>query len=144
MPSNILVPVDTTYASTDWLKQPLAIATDLARRSGGTVHLISVVPDNLLKGSYPDVYSDNVAKEVRQRLDEIAKQYIPSDVTVKSEVRRGGICSEVLRAVREIGVNEIVIASHGPVLKDYLIGSNASHIALHAPCSVHVIRDQAA
>ncbi len=37
-----------------------------------------------------------------------------------------------------------VLASHGPVLKDYVVGSNAGYIALHAPCSVFVVREPTA
>ncbi len=36
----------------------------------------------------------------------------------------------------------IVMASHRPEMKDYLLGSNAGHIVLHAPCSVFVVRKQ--
>ena len=34
----------------------------------------------------------------------------------------------------------IVLASHKPALKDYLLGANASRVVRSAPCSVHVVR----
>ncbi len=34
----------------------------------------------------------------------------------------------------------VVMAAHDPRITDYLIGSNAAHVVLHAPCSVLVVR----
>ena len=140
MYSKILVPIDTTYANSSWLKAPLEIASDLAQKSRGVLHLVSVIPDNLLKGYYPDIYSESIADDVKHKLEAIAKDLLAANVSVQFHVEKGGICSEILRVARKINASEIVIASHGPVLKDYLIGSNAGYIALHAPCSVFVIR----
>jgi universal stress protein F len=140
MYSKILVPIDTTYADTSWLKKTLEIAWDLAQKSGGTLHLVSVIPDNLLKGYYPDIYSESVAIDVKAKLQQIAKDLLPPNARVNTHVHTGGICHEILRLAREINATEIVLASHGPLLKDYLLGSNAGHIALHAPCSVFVVR----
>ena len=143
MYSRILVPIDITYANSSWLKKPLEIASDLVQKSGGVLHLVAVIPDNLLKGYYPDIYSESVADDVKHKLEAIAKDLLPANVRVQFHVEKGGICSEILRLAREINASEIVIASHGPILKDYLIGSNAGYIALHAPCSVFVIRGSA-
>jgi nucleotide-binding universal stress UspA family protein len=140
MYSRILVPIDTTYTDPSWLKKSLEVAYDLAKKSGGILHLVSVIPDNLLKGYYPDIYSESVANDVKAKLQAIAKDMVPADARMKLHVRTGGICSEILRVAHEINATEIVLSSHGPELKDYLVGSNAGHIALHAPCSVFVIR----
>ena len=107
------------------------------------LHLVAVIPDNLLKGYYPDIYSESVADDVKHKLEAIAKDLLPANVRVQFHVEKGGICSEILRLAREINASEIVIASHGPILKDYLIGSNVGYIALHAPCSVFVVRGPA-
>jgi nucleotide-binding universal stress UspA family protein len=140
MYSRILVPIDTTYSNSGWLKTPLQIAWDFAQKSGGEIHLLSVIPDNLLKGYYPDIYSESVAHDVKDRLQAIAKELLPANAKVQLGVATGGICHGILRVAREINASEIVIASHGPILKDYLLGSNAAYIALHAPCSVFVVR----
>jgi len=53
-----------------------------------------------------------------------------------------GYTSEGLMAVGErIGADLIVLASHRPAMKDYLLGANASRVVRHAPCSVFVVRD---
>lgn len=41
---------------------------------------------------------------------------------------------------QEHGVDCIVIASHRPGIADYFLGSTATHVVRHAPCSVHVVR----
>ena len=34
----------------------------------------------------------------------------------------------------------IIVGSHKPGLRDYLLGSTAARVVRHAPCSVHVLR----
>ncbi len=46
----------------------------------------------------------------------------------------------VKEVTKEIGADLIVMASHNPRFTDHIFGSNASQIALHAPCSVLVVR----
>jgi nucleotide-binding universal stress UspA family protein len=56
-------------------------------------------------------------------------------------VRQGSIYSEILSVAREQQVDLIVMASHRPEMKDYLIGTNAARVVRHAACSVLVVRD---
>ncbi len=48
---------------------------------------------------------------------------------------------KILKAVEETGCDLIVMASHRPALKDYLLGPNAARVVRHANCSVLVVRD---
>ena len=34
----------------------------------------------------------------------------------------------------------IVMASHKPAIRDYVLGANAAHVVRHAACSVMVVR----
>ncbi len=43
----------------------------------------------------------------------------------------------------EIGADCIVIGSHRPDLRDFLLGSTAARVVRHAPCAVHVLRNKA-
>ncbi|WP_439155297.1 universal stress protein [Yoonia sp.] len=38
------------------------------------------------------------------------------------------------------GIDCIVLGSHKPGLRDYLLGSTAARVVRHAPCAVHVLR----
>lgn len=141
MYSRILVPIDTTYKTDAWTKGPLTVACEMARQSEGLIHVMSVIPRNLLEGYYPDMYTDEVAEETRRKLEAIVKRYCPPDAAVELSVAEGGICNNILAVARDLPADVIVIASHGPLIRDYLLGSNAGYIALHAPCSVLVARE---
>jgi nucleotide-binding universal stress UspA family protein len=141
MYSKILVPIDTSYETDYWLKAPLREAWELAEKPDGTIHVMSVIPRNLLEGYYPDLYSEEVAAETKKKLDEIVEKHCPAGANVVTSLEEGGICPEILRVARELSVDVIVMASHGPLIKDYILGSNAAHVALHAPCSVFVVRE---
>ena len=140
MYSRILVPIDTTYRTDYWLKTPLQAAVGLVSKPDGLIHVLSVIPRNLLEGFYPNLYTEEIALETKSKLNDIVEKYAPN-ANVSVGVVEGGICSEILRVAREMSVDVIVMASHGPLIKDYILGSNAAHVALHAPCSVFVVRE---
>ena len=79
--------------------------------------------------------------EMESELAGLRVRLVPPDVPGELIVREGSIYAEILSASRELGVDLIVMASHRPEMKDYLIGSNAARVVRHAPCSVMVVRD---
>ena len=50
------------------------------------------------------------------------------------------ISGRIIEMVEEKHIDLVVMAAHDPRVTDYLIGSNAAHVVLHAPCSVLVVR----
>ena len=113
----------------------------MAEESGGLVHIISVIPRNLLNGYYSAVYLEDLITETRKKLDAIVRKYISFDTRAEVSVEVGSIGATILKVAHELEADLIVMASHGPLIKDYLLGSNAAHVTLHAPCSVFVVRD---
>ncbi|MGI9522760.1 MAG: universal stress protein [Hyphomicrobiaceae bacterium] len=142
MYKNILVPIDISYQTSVWQEPALCVARQLARDSGARIHALTVVPSNLLGGYYPDLHTRDVVREARNKLASIVRTGAMRGAEVTVGVESGGICAEILRVARELSADLIVMASHGPETIDYLLGSNASHIALHAPCSVYVVRER--
>jgi nucleotide-binding universal stress UspA family protein len=140
MYNKILVPIDTDHESA-WTCS-LPVASELAREFGARIHAMTVVPDYLLQGFYPNLASPEVKRITENKLVEIVKDNVPTDVSVTTSVESGGIYAEILRLAHALPADLIVMASHRPVIKDYLLGSNAGHIVLHAPCSVFVVRKQ--
>ncbi|MEX2374414.1 MAG: universal stress protein [Dehalococcoidia bacterium] len=138
--SSILVPCDISYNDNHWLRSTIAVARDITEKHEARLHFITVVPDNLLKGFFPNMYEEELVEKARDRLEAIVSENLPGSVEREVHVRTGGICSEIIRAARDIPADLIVLASHGPILADYLLGSNASHVSLHAPCSVFIVR----
>jgi nucleotide-binding universal stress UspA family protein len=138
--SKILVPVDTNYESDEWLKAPLKTACEKAQKSQASMLVVSVIPDLIIGGFDREI--SPIVDKTKDRLDAIIAKYCPRDLPIEVSVVSGGICHEILRIAREQSIDAIVMASHGPMVKDYVIGSNAAHAALHAPCSVFVIRSE--
>jgi nucleotide-binding universal stress UspA family protein len=52
----------------------------------------------------------------------------------------GSIYHEVLHEVEDMGADLVVVGSHRPSMRSYLLGSNAATIVRHATCSVLVVR----
>lgn len=78
----------------------------------------------------------------RVRLLELAATLAGLNVDV--EVGTGTICGGVLEIAERVRADLIVLASHVPELKDYLLSANAARVARRAACSVLVVRSQAA
>lgn len=138
--TKILVPCDVSYETSDWLKPTVQAASELAEKYGAHVTFLTVVPENLIKGFYPEVYEKSTARDALARLESIVQSLVSEPSRASCIVREGGICPEIINAAKELSVDLIVLASHGPLIRDYLLGSNATHVALHVPCSVLILR----
>jgi nucleotide-binding universal stress UspA family protein len=57
---------------------------------------------------------------------------VPDHIEVHPHVLHGKIYDEILRAADKLGVDVIVMGSHRPELKDYLLGPNAARVMRHA------------
>jgi len=130
----ILVPIDTAHDSS--YRKTLPLAAEEARHHGASLTVMTVVPD------VEPVRADHVEPEYeRKRLDEILRDFGPSDMQVEALVERGDSVHKAIRRKAEaLGCDLIVMNSHHPELKDYVLGSNASQVVHHAPCSVFVVR----
>ncbi len=131
MYKHILVPVD--LGDTPAAAKAVGVARHIARRDGSRISIVCIVPawpDNLLREP-PDYQPDLDAyiDAIREGLD------------IEGEIKAGGsISGRIIEAVEDKRIDLVVMASHDPRVTDYLIGSNAAHVVLHAPCSVLVVR----
>lgn len=55
-------------------------------------------------------------------------------------ITKGHTARTIIDFASEEGVDCIVIGSHKPGLRDYLLGSTAARVVRHAGCAVHVHR----
>jgi nucleotide-binding universal stress UspA family protein len=142
MYKSILLPVDLGQESS-WQKA-LPSAVDLARSYSAELHVLTVFPDfgmSMVSVNFPaDFEKDNLAK-VSEDLQAFVKQHVPEDITVTTHVAHGTIYSEIMAAADKMGCDLIVISSHRPEMRDYLIGPNAARVVRHAKQSVFVVRD---
>ncbi len=80
----------------------------------------------------------HMLSKTRETLNEWLKK---SGVEAEIEIRDGrSSYHEIIEFAKETKADLILINSHKPGLGDYLLGSTASKVVRHAPCSVLVAR----
>lgn len=137
---SILVPLDLAHKSS-W-EFAIPQAKELAGRDGGSVTLMTVVRDTrpMFEGIYFPLQLEGMMAAAREKLASIAAEHGLERAGGEHEVRFGNIAGEILSLAREVDCELIVMESHRPEMRDYLIGPNAAHVARHATCSVLVLR----
>ena len=81
---------------------------------------------------------EKAAHEARSKLVDMAKDLgVEADV----QIRGGRPHHAVVEFADEVGADLILIGSHDPGIRDYLMGSTASGVVRHAKCSVWVVRE---
>ena len=135
----ILIAVDLDEPSS-WSKAlPAAVA--LANANGARLTLGTVLTDASvrLEAQWSVTAYREFVEIAQARLHGLARDcgYAQPGILVG----RGAVGSGILDMAREIDADLIVLASHRPGAKDYLIGANAVHVVRHAPCSVLVVRE---
>lgn len=141
MYSDILWPVDLGHESS-WIKA-LPIAVTYAKTFGATLHVMTVIPDfgmSIVGSFFPKGFEKKALQEAQTQLTKFCDDKIPSDVPVQHIIGHGTVYEEILRVAEEINCDLILMASHRPELKDYLLGPNAARVVRHADCSVQVVR----
>ncbi len=137
----ILVPVDLNQPSS-W-EQAVPLAKQLAEGKAA-IHIVSVLPEFGMPvvGSYfPEDFERKALDESKERLQALAKSWKLDGLDVHLHMCHGTIYEEILKAAKSVGADLIVITSHRPELKDYLLGPNAARVVRHADCSVFVVRE---
>ena len=139
---DILLPVDLGNAVSQ--RKAVETAVHLAKTAKAQLHVMTVVPDfglSIVGSFFPEGYEKHALDEASKKLHDFVKAEIPKSVKVQHIVGHGTIYEEILRAANELGCDVIILASHRPELKDYLLGPNAARVARHAACSVMIVRD---
>lgn len=141
MYKTILVPIDLDQRSS-WEKA-LPIAVEYGQIFGARLHAVTVLPvfgAGVVGSYFPADFEERVSAEVEEKLTALVRDNVPSSLEAACHVAHGTVYEEILRVAGEIGADLIVMASHRPELKDYLIGPNAARVVRHADVSVLVVR----
>lgn len=137
----LLVPLDLEQSSS-W-EQALPAALELRAASGGELHILTVVPViemSIVASYFPADYEAKMVESARERLSKLVAECVPPGVSATEHVALGPIYDTILKTAESIGADLIVMASHRPELKDYLIGANAARVVRHSKRSVLVVR----
>jgi nucleotide-binding universal stress UspA family protein len=138
----ILLPVD--IGNPDTQTKAVNTAVEMAKASGGRLHVLAIVPDfgeGFVSSFFPVDYQKKALTAADERLHAVVRQRIPDGIQVQHAVACGTIYEEILAFAKKHGIDVVVMASHRPELKDYLLGPNAARVVRHAECSVLVVRD---
>lgn len=133
MYKKILIPVNLKHVEQS--KKSLETACTLAKQHGAKLYVLTV-------GHLID--DQNIHKRPEDDLPvlkKFVKDNVPGDVDAEAVLKAGSTSRKISETAEELGVDLIVMNSHNPKFTDYLIGSNAAHVALHSPCSVFIVRD---
>lgn len=122
MYNTIIVPTD--FSNEEHTIQSLKKAETLSDK--GHIILLHVLED-----------VPHIVSTTRTTLAEWLKK---SGVKAEIEVRDGGSYHNIIESAKAHKADLILIDSHKPGLGDYLLGSTASKVVLHAPCAVLVDR----
>jgi nucleotide-binding universal stress UspA family protein len=142
--------------ATDGSSQGQAAVEEVARRpwpEGTTVEVVTVIhvaapfaPDPAFVMAF--VYLDHLEK-VRKRAPEIvadaAARLRAAGLAVETQVLEGTPKTQIIEEAERTGADLVVVGSHGyGAARRFVLGSVATAVALHAPCSVEIVRTRAA
>jgi nucleotide-binding universal stress UspA family protein len=139
MYKRVLVPVDLGHGGV--AAHILRVARWLAGRDG-EITLIHVMdrPPAYVTAQIPAEILGGHRAEVRSQLEALAAA---DGGAARVLLVDGNAASEILAAAEELAVDAIVLGSHRPDYRDYLIGSTAARVVRHAACTVVVERSWA-
>ena len=140
MYSSILVAVDLDEPSSWQRSVPLALA--IGKCFGAKVGLVHVVSDAILAldAEWSSLALRRILETARARLGLLAEE-LKADVEIQAHVATGRVFRGILDIAEQERADLIVLASHRPEMKDFLIGENAERVVRHARCSVMVVRN---
>lgn len=140
MYSNILVPVDLEEPSS-WSKT-VPVALSLAKCFQARCTLATVVEDKdaVRDAQWSSIGYRELLSTASARLALLVDD-LCDGASVETVVGTGGVSGGILDLARQIDADLIVLASHRPAMKDWLIGAHASRVVRHSQCSVLVVRD---
>ena len=141
MYKNILAAIDLND-DTSW-REPLLSAVELARKFEAQLRVLTVVREleAILQAKTSPLAYELIAGDLENQLARLIREVGASDLHLKILVAHGAsIYAEILAAAEEAQADLIVVGSHRPAMKDYLLGTNASRVMRHARCSVLVAR----
>ncbi|MCI0744162.1 MAG: universal stress protein [Verrucomicrobia subdivision 3 bacterium] len=137
----VLAPVDFSTNA----EAAVVAAGELAEKFGAELYVMYVVePAPFISDLRNVVYTlsdKQLALKAETELEALAVRFVPPSVPVKRLVKIGKAHHEITRAAKKLGVDLIVVSTHGYTgIKHTLMGSTAERVVRHADCPVFVVR----
>jgi len=142
----ILVPFDFS----DYSREALKAAVDVAESSGAKIHLLHIVEDRFHPAFYgpffQSVYDVEPDIEVRSKrhLREEVTRIDAEDIVTTYESFGGYPARDISRYAERNGIDLIIMSTHGLTgMEHFLIGSVAEKTVAHATCPVLIVKPKA-
>lgn len=129
----ILCPINLRHAK--WSTEAYSEAVAMARRRSAKLLVATVAPEmerNLMVTDSKAFWGDALQKFVTA--------YPADGVEMETIVPLGAVHREIVKLAETRNVDVIVMGSANPKIRDYILGTTASHVVAHAKCSVYVVR----
>ena len=140
----ILCPVDFSKYS----QQSLEYAAFIALSNHATLFILHVIEHMHHLEQYrglnliPNDMEDKIGQDAKDKLTLLACQYQDS-IGVETVIRIGKPFVEIVKAARELEIDQVIMGSHGRTgLSHLLIGSVAEKVTRKAPCPVLIFREK--
>jgi len=133
----IMVPVDLAHL--DALEKPLTVAADLARHYEATLCYVGVTT------SQPSAVA-RTPEDYEQKLKAFAMGHAPDNgheptaCVYNSHDPVTDLDDIILKAIKDVGADLVVMGTHLPKHLDALIPANGSKVAAHTAASVFLVR----
>ena len=129
----ILCPVNLRHAKLD--DRAFREAVAMSRRRGARLLVATVAPE---------MERNLNIRDSEAYWGEQLKAFLAAnpveDVEIETVVRKGAVHRQIVKLAEERDVDVIVMESANPQVKDYLLGTTASHVVTHSRASVYVVR----
>jgi nucleotide-binding universal stress UspA family protein len=139
--TSVLLPIDLNQESS-W-DRALPAAEQIARDYGAKLTIMSVLPTFGLPAVsqyFPEGFEKQAESAASEALTDFVRDKCDNPDQVKLHLSHGTIYDEILQYAEKIKCDLIVMGSHRPEFKDYLLGPNAARVVRHAKQSVFVVR----
>ena len=134
--TKILVAVDPALDGRE--DRSLQAARKLARDSYAEITALMVLEP--APSHWAEEYSHEAKVKAADRVVTALRHQIGEGSEIHPFVRHGHAAHEIISHAKENDIDCIIVASHEPGVTDYFIGSTASRVVRHAPCTVIVLR----
>jgi nucleotide-binding universal stress UspA family protein len=136
---NLLVPVDLDQPAS-W-NEALSTASSLAKCLSARITICSVISDleAIKQGEWLPISVEEAMFDARARLEGLVAS-ANGEARCGVEIAAGTIAGGILEIAERISADLIVLVSHQPSARDYLLAANAIRVARRARCSVLISR----
>ena len=142
MYKHILVAIDLNDDS-GW-RQPLLAAAEHARKFGAQLTVLTVLREveAIVRAEVAPLGYELFVADLENELAARVRELNAYDLHPKLVVSHGpSIYDKILEVAKGVGADLIVVGSHRPAMKDYLLGTTAGRVVRHASCAVMVARE---